>query len=328
MAIAIDDVGGSLFAEPKSQAEDLLKEAFRADSGKFNYELKEGKNWYKQFPYEIEVRYFDDPEKQDKYQRFIYSLPIPPESLQTSMIPASSVTPTLDGVVEETSFNIFHQINLSGTTGIATNREDFGIVETSNVMDSTAPSEKFRGVIKNLGLVSGVAQKGEFVINTVKDLIKKDAYDILNSVAGTFPMQNYNAVNMKANGYTEIHLFHKFLHAYSLLKSKKPQNYKLYFNNVKDDHSFQVVLRNFLISKSKDSPFLYRYSIAFQGWDLNSMEGLGDYLETDRFEGDLGMIRTFSYTAVLNKTGKLIADALSGNLTNKLIDSVLGGGNV
>lgn len=264
------------------------------------------KDWYKTFPYRfvVEKKSEDDPNKIEKYY---YSLPIPPESLSYQMISASQLTPTLGGVVEETSENVFWQISLSGTTGISIGRQYGrpGINEKSGLPKNTKDKldmpalkeENFRTVLKG-GIIANTA-------NTVSNLAS-DAVDILDDpIAGAFaafealattaqrfrrsgvittvaddnPFLNAaaKAANIDpkligevdaTNGYVEIHLLHNFLIVYSKLKEKSPEEYNLFFESHKDNMKWQIAVRSFVFQKNANQPHLYKYNIGLQGFNL------------------------------------------------------------
>jgi len=288
-------------------------------------------SWYKTFPFEIVAVY--SPKDNSDYKadsdntnvkQYVYSLPIPPEAISTTMVPASSVTPTLDGYVEETTQTKIWIVSLSGTTGISPNRAD-----SKGETDTTAPATKFRETKQNLGLISGALGRVEtmasYAQSIAKDATSGDLVEMTNKLFTTTPIFTESAVSKDSNGYTEIHLLHKFLIMYAKEKSIQPNNWQLLFRNYKDGQEFRVVVQDFKVNKTKSSPFLYNYSISFKCWNLQPINNHGR--EIDRFakDGDLYGLKTFTITGTLTKLANLTAK-IANNPIGAITDSLTGGG--
>ena len=289
------------------------------------------KDWYQTYPYRFKIQVGD----KDTY----YSLPIPPEALAYQMVSASQLIPTLGGVVEETSATVFWQITLSGTTGIAINRR---FSEEKDQLDLPASQEQnFRKILKG-GVLANTFNKAANIYNAVTGIAGAgySATGILGALEGlASTAQRFNTSAVKTelapsdagqkvadmfnidlspvregdsatNGYVEIHLLHNFLNAYSHLKEQNPENTKLFFESHKDNMQWQVIIKAFSFQKNAAQPYLYRYNIALQGFNLREV-GAADRVVVDRFgpDGDLGGVNSFTLTGAMER---------ANSLTNKL----------
>lgn len=283
-------------------------------------------DWYKTYPYRFVI--------QIDGQSTFYSLPIPPEALSYQMVTASQLIPTLGGVVEETSATVFWQINLSGTTGIAISRK---YTNDSDTLDAPASKESsFRRVLKG-GILANTFNKAANVYDAVTGAIDQGAMGavgLLEGLASTAQRYNSSAVPTKVpeesttsrvanalgvdisrftgdsekgtNGYVEIHLLHNFLNAYSYLKEENPNSVNLYFESQKDNMQWQVIVKGFSFQKNAAQPYLYRYNISLQGFDLKEV-GNNNRKAVDRFgpNGDLGGVNSFTLTGALERANAL-----------------------
>lgn len=301
------------------------------------------KDWYKTYPYRFVVEISNSTSA--AVQKCYYSLPIPPESLNYQMIIASQLTPTLGGVVEETSENVFWQIGLSGTTGISIGRQ-YGppgqtdksgkSKNTKDKLDMPAMSEEnFRTILKG-GIFANTANKIANLAADVVDIVDDPvagAFGALEALATTsqrfrrsgvvtsvtddsnpFLKAAAKAANIDpkllgevdaTNGYVEIHLLHNFLITYSKLKEKYPKDYNLFFESHKDNMRWQVAVKNFMFQKNANQPYLYKYNIALQGFNLEASgtSATRKALVADRFgpKGDLGGINSITITGAITK---------------------------
>lgn len=298
-------------------------------------------DWYKTYPYRFTIGTETEegniqtmtPSETLTY----YSLPIPPEALSYQMISASQLIPTLGGVVEETSATVFWQINLSGTTGIAVSRQYTGTVDSTDKLDAPASQEEnFRRVLKggilansfnkvaNLAdAVTGVASGGSSALGLLEGLASTSQRFNSSAVKTSLPpsdtlakVSNFFNVDLgrfrkgdgSTNGYVEIHLLHNFLNAYSHLKEKEPNKYNLYFESQKDNMKWRVVVKGFSFQKNANQPYLYKYNISLQGFDLTEVGALRQKNPVDRFgpDGDLNSVNSFTLTSVLERGNSLI----------------------
>jgi hypothetical protein len=275
----------------------------------------DGSAWHQVYAYQFIVQVDDNKEK------IIYTLPIPPQSLVTRMIPASQVTPTIGGMVEETSTNVLWMINMQGTTGIGVSRGDGGRAKMASqfrdkITTTGMLSGALAGVNQIIGKVAGVADK-------LMESFSKDPAEIAKGLVGAvntalLPPLPYSGsgVNQNSNGFSEMQEFHRFLYTYSKLKEKNPSKYKLLFRNYKTNQEWQVMLQDFQIQKSAQSPMLERYTIGLKCWNLKGIDNKG--MAVDRFgpNGDLSAVSTIAP----KQMQKLFANIThKGNSVNRLL---------
>lgn len=296
-------------------------------------------DWYKTYPYRFKMVTKDTKTNQDKTT--YYSLPIPPEALSYQMVSASQLIPTLGGVVEETSPTVFWQIALSGTTGIAISRK-YSNKTSVDTLDAPAAGENnFRRILKG-GLLSNTFNKAANAFEAVTGAVDQGAVGAMGLLEGlASSAQRYNSSAVRnnvpedttaskvanivgidlsrfssgsnaTNGYVEIHLLHTFLNAYSHLKDANPEDVSLYFESQKDNMQWQVIIKNFAFQKNANQPYLYKYNIVLQGFDLVEV-GKDGRKEVDRFgpNGDLGSVNSFTLSGALQRAKALERKILS-----------------
>ena len=275
-------------------AEDLFSQP--SVSPKSDLLIIEPTRWYQLYPYEIVVY-----DAKNNFE-FVYALPIPPEALSLHVVAASESFATIGGVVEQTSENVFTNIMLSGTTGIAVNRAD---------SQTPAKGDEFRAVSRASGAISGAIDSLANTIQSVADAASDFSTEDLVGGLGTLMANKLwfkrSAVSSQKNGYYEILTLHKFLQAYSTAKEEDPLNYSLYFRTHKENLEYRVVMKDFRVMKSKESPYLYRYQIVFKGWSQRSpLRQIKD--GSDRFgkDGDLNMTNTLTATGAVQKVRSLV----------------------
>ena len=251
-----------------------------------------------------------------------FTLPIPPQQMIVKPIIPSKATATLGGVVEETSQTKFWMVNMSGTTGTSISRLKDDMTARSNM------ANKFRDALETTGLLAGsfngisrLANKVGNIIDGVSSAIQSG--DIASGVTGVLndtltPEIPYarSAVDNKSNGFVEAQELQKFFFMYSALKARFPKKYALIFTNFKTDQSWRVIVKDFQLMQSADSPYLFKYNISLQCWDVRSSRGLfagsDDVLPYDRFgsNGDLKSVNTLS--------GNQMLDIFAGNKSSLL----------
>lgn len=299
IADGLQDLAGALGFDVASNPEGAIyAKAQQAFNEGLAWEFK-GSDWYKVFGYQFVV--LDSAGTPP--QELIYTLPIPPQSINVRMIPASQATPTIGGVVEETNANVFWLINLAGTTGIAVSRQGNGADKRHKM------AKQFRDTIGTTGLLSGalagintaISQVGgtiDGVVNSAQAIASGNVAGGVSGLVGSFnnlflPGLPYSgsAVDSDTNGYTEIQEFHRFLYTYSKLKGKFPDRFRLFFRSYKTNQQWQCIVQDFTIQQSANDPMLYRYNIALKAWDVRSAKTTEDLDDEafDRFgpEGDL-----------------------------------------
>ncbi len=261
---------------------------------------------------------------------FVYTLPIPPESLTISMLSASGATATFDGVVEETSATVFWDIQISGTTGMAVsygpNSDSRGMADSfrTSISSTGLLIDAKTSLAKAVGGVGAIIDAGVDAASAIgsSDSIESGASNIFGGLAGvldaaTLPKLPYSssAVDGKSNGFTTIKDLHYIFQTYAENKEQEPDMYDLFFVNQKDDQVYQVILKGGLqIQKSVRDPYLYRYSFALQAWDrtdlINSVFQLSPHA-IDRYKSDLASVNTFTLPQLNRIMSNIGANAVS-----------------
>lgn len=269
------------------------------ENGPWEYEPQ---SWYKVYPYAFVV-------EADGKPAFTYTLPIPPQSLVTKMIPASSVTPTVGGAVERTSDTMFWSIQMAGTTGTAVSRSN---IEGDKLgANRTEMAKTFRKKLETTGLLSGVSANLNAVIAKAGNIADSVNDVITSAKSGSFPgvadavvgainntilpplPYSGSSVSDVTNGFTEMQELSRFLYTYSGLKGKFAKRFALKFRNYKTGQEWRVILVGFDMVQTAQQSQLYRYNIQLQGWGVKNIDS-DERKDFDRFgpEGDLKSVNT------------------------------------
>lgn len=301
-----------------------------------------GQDWYKVFPYAFVVEATnvandDEPENPTLYT---YTLPIPPQTMLTKMIPASAATATFGGVVEETSDNVFWIIQMSGTTGTAVSRSDLSDTESNR----KEMAKLFRKKLETTGLLSGVAAQLNSLAGKVGGTLDAAAGaatsfasgDIAGGMAGVtgainnliLPALPYSesGVDGITNGFTEMQELHRFLYTFSHLKAKMPDQFKLKFKNYKTGQEWRIILQDFTIQQSAQQPNLYRYNIQLKAWDVKTIDSEErSATEYDRFKpgsGDLAPVNVVGIDGIF-KAYKAYMGTYKGDSKSTIAEGLL-----
>lgn len=337
---ALVQLGSNKLSESTDGANSLNRmfteiiESMGIQEGRGPFYTVSAEDWYKTYPYRFKIVVTEN----NKDKVIYYSLPIPPEALSYQMVSASQLIPTLGGVVEETSPTVFWQIALSGTTGIGISRKYAKDAKdlSPDTLDAPAAGENsFRRVLKG-GLLANTFNKAANAFEAVSGAHNQGAagyVGLLEGLASTAQRYNSSAVRSNVpedgvasklanivgvdlsrfsnkpnatNGYVEIHLLHTFLNAYGHLKDNNPEGVKLYFESQKDNMQWQVIIKNFAFQKNANQPYLYKYNIVLQGFDLSEV-GKDNRKAVDRFgpNGDLGGVSSFTLSGALQRAKAL-----------------------
>lgn len=274
----------------------------------------EGENWYKYFGYLFTIEMVNENEKMN------YMLPIPPSSYICKPIIPAQVTPSLGGIIEEVSDIKFFLISMEGTTGMAGGR-------SSDDKYREQLQKNFRDTITTTGLLSGtfaqatgvlnkVAGAADRVLDTVNNFsLENAAHNIKGAINDALtPPHPYgsSAIHNRHNGFTEAYTMKKFFYVYHILKNYSPKNYNLYFTNIKTDQSWRIIVKDFNMQQNAQNPFLIRYSMSLQAWDVNKANRTEKANEKrkafDRFgiEGDLKEVNSVNVASVSSKIKKSI----------------------
>jgi hypothetical protein len=92
---------------------------------------------------------------------------------------------------------------------------------------------------------------------------------------------------------------------YQHLKSRQPKNYELYFKVQKTGQKWRVIVRDFSLRRSAESPNLWRYTLSMVGWDISpSDDDNSTREEIDRFKTDLKPVNVIDNNMMLDKLSK------------------------
>lgn len=235
-------------------------------------------NWYTAKPYGFKMTMRDG-------SVFTFFLPIAPSNLQINTLFATNIIPTLYGTVEEHSDVRYHDIVISGTTGIAPRYVNPGAGQPADNVSPLRQAGRSSFPIADGVSLGGLFSKTLGVLNTIKD----KAADLLSG-----PAKPETGVFTDQSGYLAFHNLAKFL-----LRHKKDASgadgktgvrtaHPLVFFNYKDGTQYDVVVRNFVVSKDANNPMLYNYQITMRGYNLQSVGGKVTEDITQRLR-DLGL---------------------------------------
>lgn len=273
-------------------------------------------NWYKTIPYgfRIEPPPFDlnawlasvGPSALGNFSTTSFFFPVNPESISISTPYAVQVTPTMGGIVEEHSGAVFYNITISGTTGVIP-EIDF-LQGTHRSPDEVRTMATDKPLIKS-GFLGGF---GSGTINAINSAVSK--------ITGVESKLVDGSVTQKT-GYTAFHVLYKFIWLYHHGKANGIP-FKLIFANYKDNNQYNVIVQNFQLSRDKNRPHLYQYTIQMKAWNLSNNTSEQKFESSQRL-ADLGLDSGPSFKAkmfrVINTT-KSTLNAAAGLLNTAAQD--------
>lgn len=242
------------------------------------------KNWYTARPYGFKMN------MRDGKRTFIFFLPINPSNIVTTTHFATNVVSTLYGTVEEHSDIRYFDIEIRGSTGFVPmyTRHASGIspAAASDIIkkDFGTPGRASFSALTKVPL-------GGFFAKTVGAInqIKNKAADLLDGGP-----KAETGVYTEQTGYFAFHNLYKFL-----MRHKKDasgadggvgerKKHPLTFFNYKDNQQYDVVVRNFTLTRSAENPMLYNYAISLRGYNLRGLDDKTSDDLTQRLK-DLGL---------------------------------------
>ena len=254
-------------------------EIVKLDKGRYSTSSFEPIRWGKYYPYQFHIvveRGGTELQTSNKFYKKVktFVLPISPQDLSMSMPFATTLTPTLGGVVEQHNGAPFRDISLTGTTGV-------------NLVKHSAFSQSKSGIDILNELAPGTLGAGTRVIYDVQGLIGgrtgKDIYNI-DSDAQLERELSEAGVYKKSTGYYQFMALRSFMEAYAEAK-KRSGTIKLSEFGFKDEQDvvdskdLRLVLAidkendwylcsavNFAVRRSANDPFLYNYSISLRSF--------------------------------------------------------------
>ena len=234
-------------------------------------------NWYKSLPYGFRFN------PRDGSAPFTFYLPIGPQNINVRTPFATNIVSTMYGTIEEHSEVRYHDITISGTTGM-TPRYSQPFTDIENI----AVNE--RGTYEN-SIASNISRAaGGFFARTLESI-----NNTINNVASTVGAVTgidrvEGGVDSQLTGYVAFHNFFRFLLQYKrdaagIDTTIKRQGHPLTFLNYKDGIMYDCAIRDFSLSRSANDPLLYYYSITMRCYNLRTIDKapLGEAL-TQRYE--------------------------------------------
>ncbi len=208
-------------------------------------------------------------------------LPIPPTNLRIATNVATSLTPTLEGVVEQHNGSPFRDITLQGVTGI-------NLIKNNANPSPPSPLAVYGGALFPT-VASAVAN------------IQNSALSIAGSERFTHTAVNEDSEIFKeSTGFFQFHALRSFLERYIELKKKNislgsfnSKELRLVFANYKDEAFYVVSAVNFTSDRSAQDPLMYTYSIQLKAYRrIKSLEGIS---------ADVSVGLDRNYSTALNK---------------------------
>lgn len=272
--------------------------------------------WYKALPYRFFLNTYSGP-------KYSINLPIAPSNLQISTRMATTIIPTLYGIVEDHSSVRFYDITIQGTTGIAP--QYTAMTKDGGLPIGSAGRDSFSSSGISLG---GFLPEVTNMIKQAKKIYQEVTTDGNN-------VENQSGIGVYSTGYYAFHQLYQFFlkyknecvnglsdnapqsaglidkvkdlgnSAFSALKGDKktsaqatpksvPQrvSHPLQFINYKDNQMYDVVPMGFTLVRSADNPMLYNYSIKLVAFNLRSATAdlkVDDNAFNEAFKDQMGL---------------------------------------
>ena len=280
-------------------------------------------NWYKSLPYGF--RFFPR-DGQPSYLSFY--LPLNPTNISVRTPMATNIVSTMYGTVEEHSEMRYHDIIISGTTGISPKYTQ--IFEG----DIGKPDQLSSSVTNNISLgrdsypisdvlsggVGGFFQRTSELANKAIANAVGTASDALDLVGLGSGRTVESGVRDAVSGFAAFHNFFRFLMEYKrdtagLDSSQKRKQHPLLFLNYKDGIQYKAAIQDFSWTKDANDPLLYKYTIVMRCYDLRTLDKadstlgeISDRLSTLGLDG-ITVSSKFNQLASLSRKAKLTAAA-------------------
>lgn len=271
-------------------------------------------NWYKSLPYGFRFVPRDTPRSP-----LSFYLPIAPQNISVRTPFATNVVSTMYGTVEEHSEIRYHDIVISGTTGMVPRfSQIFDGNSTSGIIQSERENYEFE--ISNS--ISRAA--GGFFSRTLESINStiNNATSTLGALTATDRIES--GVNESLTGFAAFHNFFRFLIEYKrdaagVDSTIQRREHPLKFLNYKDGIMYDCAIRDFSLNRSATDPLLYYYSITMRCYNLRTIdkEITDSAVLQQRFE-QLGLDRIDNSSAFSRMSG------LVGGAKNT-VASVIGG---
>lgn len=225
------------------------------------------RDWWKSLPYGFRW----NPRSGDSIN---FYLPLNPQNIQIKTNFATNIISTLYGTVEEHSEVRYHDIVITGTTGITPRySQPFANGTPATKIQHGQRSSAIESTLNiKRGLLGGFFQRtASLATQTVKaaEGVVTDALGIEQTIE--------SGVNVDQSGYTAFHNFFRFLLAYKrdvagVNSTEVIKTHPLQFLNYKDNTMYDCAIRDFSLTKSASDPFLYNYTIIMRCYNLRQVD--------------------------------------------------------
>lgn len=187
-------------------------------------------------------------------------LPISPQHITQSVVPAINTTVTMKGIIEEHNGAPLRNISIAGTMGVMP--LDIGVKGTQS--SSTSITSYLNTIFKNTiqSVNNAVGQ-----INQVANSFNSAAGMVSSKLNYPVAQLNPQGMNDNNSGYSYIHRLLRFLDYYlELKKSSANRGYRLVFQMYKDQMYYDCTLGPYNFDKAQGS-VEYTYSIQLTAWN-------------------------------------------------------------
>lgn len=187
-----------------------------------------------------------------------FTLPISPKSLRISTPVATTLTPTLNGVVEQSNGAPFREISVQGTTGVSLNKGQVQDAKSAILKAvSVIGGELFPSTTANIKNAAQEIQK------TIKLWGGPGDSPVVNDILKLTDPVSY----LKGTGYHQLHMLRAFIEAYvEAKKTTDGKNLRLIFASFKDEQYFVCSAVNFSVERDAADPLLYNYSLQLKAY--------------------------------------------------------------
>jgi len=247
-----------------------LAPAQKTDKTWYRAEEISGGNWNALFPYQLMVV---DQKDRDTYVvhsdplsgPFVFTLPIPPESIRISMPFAVQGDVTLGGYMEQWNGAPIRMITLAGTTGISLGR-------------GRAPGSSLAFDFRN-SVFAGTLQAGSNLVNSATGLVHP------TFVHNSHNQSEYDDTSEnglgRMTGWFQFRLLQYFFESYAeMKKTKAGRNSRLALAIWKDEAVYLVTPLEFDVTKDAGSPLEYRYNLSLKAFKRVRLEkGTADIVQ-------------------------------------------------
>jgi len=224
-------------------------------------------NWNKSFPFQLLILQKEaDSSPQPKPAYKVYStftLPIPPQSLVTSMPFAISTEVTLGGIVEQHNGAPLRTISLQGTFGLMPLK---GSAPTATTIGTGKAA--FAATVQG---ADNTVSRAQSTINAARSLASSPS----TSITPANVIANNDLAAITGSGFVQMQLMERFLESYAYLKkTSQGKAFRLAFARYKENTVFLVTPNSLSITQAVPNTLTKNYSLQFTAWKRISASDL------------------------------------------------------